>query len=328
MFNLLSNVAILSIDVTRVLVVSLGMGLGYDTAAAASTNSRVGRFTATIDPTTSLPYPPLGIVGCTGAGAPIVITTAYPHGVSSRGVGGMSCIIQGIGGNLAANHLDVDPRSRTIGLPAGVLAKPTGATTLALYGQDPLSGALVPLMGSGTYTSGGTVTPAFTDGSILLGRDTARENSAAPRIIMIPRTSKWGPRSNSIPFDRAAERRAQKSQRSIRTEWVVFDVMCWGQDTPPNPARDYDVVRSLAHAVVDSAHLLFGVTDMLADGVWNDEAERRTQQIKAGHLFTFGLGIAMPVLDNALPYVPPTAEFNSTTETQTPDGVIETGCTG
>ncbi len=326
--TLLSNVAILSLDVARVLV-GLGYGLGYDTAAAGAATSGVGRYTATLNPATGMPFPPLAIVGCTGnTVSPIVITTAYPHGVSSRGVGGMSCIIAGVGGNLAANNIDTDPRSRTIGLPAGVIAVPTGATTLALYGQDPTSGALVALTGSGAYTGGGTVTPALTDGSILLGRDTIREHSSPPRIVMIPRGSKWGARNVGLPFNRTAEHRAQTSQRTLRNETLAFDVACWGQATPPDPARDYDIARALAHAVIDSASLIFGATDTFADGVWDDEKERATQQIKAGHLFTFGIGFAVPVLDNALPYAPGNTVIIPTTKTEVPDGTIETGCSG
>lgn len=332
--SILSLIATLSLDVARNLC-NQGLGLGFDTDVAASTSSGSSRFTATPAPvgsttaTPGLPYPPLAIVACTGiAVSPIVITTAYPHGISTRGVGGMSCVIVGITGNLAANNIDADPRSRTIGLPAGIIAVPTGPTTLALYGQDFVSGAIVPIAGSGAYTGGGSIAPALTDGSILIGRDTARENTAPPRIVIIPRKGRYSSRSGSIPFARAEEERRQISQRAIRTEREVWDVMCWGQATPPDPARDYDATKALAHAVIDSAHLLFGATNTDEEGVWLDEKERATQQIKAGHAYTFGLVVAVPVLDNALPYAPSGTVIIPTTRTQTPDGTVETGCMG
>ncbi len=62
--------------------------------------------------------------------------------------------------------------------------------------------------------------------------------------------------------------------------------------------------------------------------MWLDEKERATQQIKAGHAYTFGLTLAIPVLDNALPFAPGGTVFDPTTRTQTPDGTIETGCSG
>ncbi len=333
MGSLLRNVAILSGDVARVLV-GLGLGLGFDTQVAGATSSGVGRYTATPNPATGMPFPPLAIIACTGIGVPIVITTAYPHGVSNRGVGGMSCIISGVTGNTAANNIATNPNDRTVGLNQGVLAVPLTATTLALYGQDQNSegdtpGVLIPLVGDGDYTSGGTVTPALTDGAILLGRDTIREHSSPPRIVMIPRSSKWSAKSVSMPIFRQAEQRSERSQRSDRTEMVAFDVACWGQATPPNPAADYDIARALAHAVITSGTLIFGATEMIGDGVWDDEKERATQQIKAGHLFTFGVSIAMPVLDSALPFVPGSAVFAPTTHMQVPEtGVTELGCSG
>ncbi len=311
--SLYSLVQVLSLDVARVLV-GLGYGLGYDTDAAAASGSGVGRFAAG--------FAALAIVGATNA-TPIVVTTAYPHGVSDRGLGGMSCIISGVLGNTAANNIDADPRSTTIGLHAGILAVPTSA----LYGQDPTSGAVVALAGNGTYTGGGTIVPAFTDGSILLGRDTIREHSAPPRIVMIPTGSAWGPRSNSMPHNRTAEHRAQTLQRSLRTDMETFSVTCWGQASPPNPARDYDVTKALSHAVEESAHLLFGVPHGIAGGVWDDEKERATQQIKAGHLFTFGISIAVPVLDRALAFAPGGTVIVPTTQ-MTADGNTEIGCSG
>lgn len=326
--SILSLIATLSLDVARVLV-NGGAGLGFNATLAGQTSNGSGNFTSAIDVSTGIPFPPLAIVGCTGNGiTPIVVTTAYPHGVSARGVGGMSCVIVGVTGNTAANNIDADPRSRTIGLPAGIIAVPTGPTTLALYGQDFTSGIIVPLVGNGAYAGGGSIAPALTDGSILIGRDTSRENTAPPRIVIVPRKARYSSRSNSIPFARAAEERIQISTRSIRTEREVWDVMCWGQSTPPDPARDYDATLLLAHAVIDSAHLLFGAVVADEDGEWLDEKAKATQQIKAGHAYTFGLVVAVPVLDNPLPYAPAGTVIVPTTRTQTPDGTVEQGCSG
>lgn len=321
--GLIGIIALLSLDVTRGLV-ALGFGLGYDVDASNAAADHVGRFTATLNPATSAPWPPLGIVGATGIGVPVVVTTAYPHGISARGIGGLSCIISGVAGNTAANNLDVDPRSRTCGLLAGALAVPTGPTTLALYGQDPLYGNLVPIMGSGDYAGGGTITPALTDGSILIGRENTREHSAPPRLVLVPRTIRSAGRVSSIPTGaRNTDRQSQIRQRSIGTDVHNIDVHAWGQATPPDAALDFDITHALRKAVRDSLHLLGGGTTDTGDGVWDDQKERETQHIKAGHLLTFGITIQVPVVDDpligGLPFVPPGTSAQGTVQTTTPE---------
>lgn len=317
---------VLSLDVTRQLVAA-GLGLGYDTdTAAANTPSGVGRFTNLVRPTTSTPYPPLAITGCTGSGVPIVITTAYPHGVSARGIGGLACIVSGVTGNTAANNVATDPNDRTVGLNQGVLAVPTGPTTLALYGQDqdPASatvGQPIPLIGNGAWTGGGTVTPALTDGQILLGLENVREQSAPPRIVMVPRTvSGWGVTSAGIPNgNRTAERLAERSQRRTRTKSLGFDVHIWAQRQPPDAAYDFDICNTAQDRIVDSAYLLFGQQEDPGPGVWDDQKARDTQFIKAGHLLTFSWNLVVPVTDNALSYVPPGTTLESVIQTSTPE---------
>ena len=311
----LPAIVILSLDVTRGLVV-LGYGLGYDTDAAAQ--GAYGRYTRALAPagsttaTPGQPYAPLRIVGCTSNGvSPIVVTTEYPHGVSPRvqGCGGMSCIITGVGGNTNANNIDTNPLSETCGLPAGTLAVPTGPTTLALYGQDPVYGNLIPLVGNGTYTSGGTITPALGDGSILIGRDTSKEQSSPPRIVLIPRGVLPLPREASLPaIRRNLERRAEIQQRPIGTDVWTFDVHAWGQSQPPDAAYDFIAASALRDCVRVSLNALACGTSSADAGTWDDEKERSLQNIKAGHLLSFGITIKVPVLDNpilgGLPFVP------------------------
>lgn len=323
--------SVLSLDVTRVLVAN-GYGLGYDSDAAQAAASGAGRFTGAIQPSASVAYAPLAIVGCTGNGAPIVVTTQYPHGVSTRGIGGMACIVSGVAGNTAANNVSTNPLDRTVGLSQGVLAVPVPnqPNQLALYGQDqidgsPTVGRLIPLVGNGAWAGGGTIAPAFTDCQILLGRENIREHSAAPRIVMVPRSIQPGPRtaSSANPRTRANEIKNQKSQRLIATDQLTFDVHCWGQRLPtPDPAYDFDVCLALQQAFKDSAHLIFGHTtggETEGPSTWDDEKERATQLIKEGHLLTFSTTISVPVLDNALGFVTSGAGIGVTVQTNTPE---------
>lgn len=327
MSSLVFLTAVLSLETTRQLVAA-GYGLGYDTeAAAADTTAGVGRFTNMVRPSTSAPFPSLSITACTGNGvSPIVITTAYPHGVSSRGIGGMSCIVSGVTGNTAANNLAVDPNNRTVGLPEGVLAVPMTSTALALYGQDqdPASltvGRIVPLVGNGAWAGGGTVVPALTDGSILMGRENVREHSAPPRIVMVPRAiGGWGMVPAAIPNgNRTAERLAERSQRRTRSKGITFDVHIWGQRQPPDAAYDFDICNVMQDAIVDGAWLLNATQEDPGPGIWDDQGERQTQYIKAGHLLTFSMNFIVPVTDNALPFVPPGSTLQSVIQTTTPE---------
>jgi hypothetical protein len=327
--------AVLSLDVTRVLV-ALGRGLGYDTDAAAAASDGVGRFTAALAPagsataTPGVAYPALAITNATNA-TPIVITTAYPHGVSSRGVGGLSCIISGVTGNTAANNVSAADHDLTIGLEQGVIAVPLTATTLALYGQDQdedsaTVGQIVPLVGNGAYAGGGTITPALTDGSILIGRENVREHSAPPRIVMVPRgVTEWGTKSNSVPNGaRTGEIRSQVKQRTIVTDWHTFDFHCWGQRIPPDAAYDFDATLVLAHALHESAHLLFGNSVRRGAASWDDQKEREVQYIRSGRLLTTGLTLPIPVLDRSNSFAPSDAVITYATQSANE----EPGCTG
>ena len=201
---------------------------------------------------------------------------------------------------------------------------PLTSTTLALYGQDPVEGNLVPLTGSGTYTSGGTITPALGDGSILIGRDATREHSSPPRIVLVPRNVTARPRSVSIANGRRnEERRAEIQQRPIGNDAHGFDVHAWGASSPPDAANDYMMANALRECVRTSLVLLACGTSSADAGVWDDQSERATQAIKAGHLLTFGITIAVPVLDNpilgGLPFVPVGTLVETTVQTTTPE---------
>lgn len=315
--------AVLSLDVARVLVQG-GYGLGYDTDAAAGSPVGVGRFTGATQPSTGNPYPPLAIVGLAGGnvmGQPIIVTTAYPHGVSTRGIGGMACIISG---TVAADNISTNPLDRTVGLAQGVLARPVPGqpSQLALYAQDQTTGRIVLLTKAGSWSGGGTLTPALTDGQILLGRPMIAEQSAPPRIVLVPRTVSEGPDDMSMPNPRlrTAEKQAQTLQRALGSDAVTFDVHCWGQLLPvPDAAYDTDITFALSQAVKASSYLLFGQSRAIGAGTWDSEGERKTQLIESGRLLTFALTVDVPVLDTALTFVPSGAVIESVVQSPKPE---------
>jgi hypothetical protein len=307
-------IALLSLDVCRGLVAA-GYGLNYDTDAAAATGG-AGRWTP------NPAYSPLAITACTGnTVSPIVITTMFPHGFSTRGIGGASIIVSGVTGNTAANHLDADSRSTTIGHAAGVHAIPLTPTTLALYGQDTTDGHLVPLVGNGAWAGGGTVTTALTDGAILVGRENCNELSSAPRIVLVPKSIASAPRRASIPNGaRTLERQTELKLRSLGTDIHSFEAHAWGQAQPADPAQDFVWTTALREAVHTSLMLLARDSSSTEGGRWDDEGERRTQVIKSGHLLSFDMTISVPLLEGVtMPFVPSGTSFVTTVESTTPE---------
>lgn len=304
---------LISIDTTRALVAD-GRGLGFDGVRYVAGS------------------PALAIVGATNA-TPIVITTAQPHLVSSLPsfgcLGGLSCIVSGVGGNDAANNISTDPNDRTVGLSQGVLAVPLSDTTLALYRQsitDPTG--IEPIPGSGAYTGGGTITPALVPGGICLGREYVTDNIAPPRIVMIPVSSSFAARSSSIPNGaRTGDIAAQKSKRAVRTERITFEVRCGGQAATPNTAQDFDAARELAHWFIDSTHLLTAGSYEVTGGTWADQTPGATQRMKAGHEFVFGLTVNVPITDAPLPFATGVT-VDATGKMQLDGGTPEIACQG
>ncbi len=317
MAGLVDIVALISLDVTRALVAA-GLGLGFD-------GSRYVAGAA-----------PLAIVAASNT-TPIVITTAQPHLVASlpasgvlgsNGLGGMSCIVSGVIGNLAANNVSTDANDLTIGTSQGVLAVPMGDATLALYGQDPTTGALVPLAGSGAYTGGGAIVPALVEGGILLGREHVSANAAPPRIVMVPVSSTFGARSLSVAGShRAADIREQKARRAVRTDKTTFEARVWGQAATPNTAADFDVTRAMYHWLIDSVHALMAGAYEVTAGTWADQAPTATQRLKAGHEFVFGLTISTPVNDAPRPFATGIT-VQATGQMQLDGGTPELACQG
>ncbi len=292
MSGIVGIVALISLETTRQLVAS-GLGLGFDG----------NRYTRTLNPATGVAYPPLAITGATNA-TPIVITTASPHRFTPGSIGGASVVVSGVTGNTAANHVSDDPRDVSVGLPQGTLAVPLTATTLALYGQTTASqGALVALSGNGSYAGGGTLTPGLTDGSILMGRERADyAQSAPPRIVMIPTKIRFGARFGSIAAaTRTQDRTAQIQRRSVRTDFVTFEIQVWGAALPPNPALDFDATRAIYQCLDAAVHDLLAGNYDLIDGDWTDQKGGATQFLKSGHLATFGLAIGTPITDTPYP---------------------------
>jgi len=259
----------------------------------------------------------LTVTGATNA-SPIVITTSSPHGILPGVSQAHHVVVAGVAGNTAANNLDADGVTNNAWIAVAL-----DDTRFALYRLDP-TGTLVPSSGNGAYTSGGTVSRAFTDGKALLGRQHIFELSYAPRVVFVPRGTGWGPKSvysaSRVAGYPSDEVRRQNQQRSIRTDEVQLEVHVWGVANPPDPNLDFDETQALYQQVVRSAHALMPGTYELGPGTWPDQDEGASQQVKAGHEFVFGLSMGTPVLDKLLPYAPADVASQLAVNLQPADG--------
>lgn len=172
--------------------------------------------------------------------------------------------------------------------------------------------------------------PALTDGYIaLVGRQHIFEQSSPNRIVWIPISSKFGPksvynRSNVSGFP-SNEILSQNQQRSIASEIITLEIHCWGQDIPPNPDTDFDITQAIYQQIIMSTHLLTAGSYTLLDGKWIDQVANASQLYKAGHEFVFGLQIATPILDKLLEYAP--IDVSASTSTAMIIGSsLELGC--
>lgn len=155
--------------------------------------------------------------------------------------------------------------------------------------------------------------PPLVDNQIKLGRSFVEENSAPPRIIFIPKSSKFGPKNVSAASRQndptRPERRAEISQRAIKSEIVRFEVRCWSINfvngvPTSDPSLDFDFTQVLYQQVIQSVHLLCPGCYEISDGEWVTSKATSSQIDIYGQEFVFGLSINTPVLDAAEPLQP------------------------
>ncbi len=138
----------------------------------------------------------------------------------------------------------------------------------------------------------------------------------------------WEGKSASLPVPNSAQRYAQMYQRPIATEFAVVEIYSWGQSAPPDPALDFDITQLIYQHVVASTHLLCSGRYRLIDGTWDDQREKATQFLKAGHLHVMRIAYATPVVDAPRAFIPADSVFDPTTYLSLDGGAPEMGCGG
>jgi len=232
---------------------------------------------------------------------PIVVATSSAHGFT-RPVHG---VIDSVTGNTAANDTWV--------------CTPVDDTHLTLSTYD-IQGNVVPSVGNGSYVSGGTLSLAFPDGSILLGRRNIAMQSAVatPRIVFVPLGSgEWEldpyggviPPVTTLPRRRStltAEEQTMLLARQLVTEKQRFEVHVTGAAVPPDPDfGDFDVTQAVYQTLYG---VLFDfITPSRArvlEGRWTSQTEDSASVDTHGQKWVGVVEIAQPVTDTPLRFVP------------------------
>lgn len=233
---------------------------------------------------------------------PIVVTTSAPHQVPSGRV--LHAVVSGLGGMPEASGTWV--------------LTPTGTSTFALTTFSD-QGAVINSVGTGTYTSGGTIQTAFPDGAILLGRRNVAMMSAraTPRIVFVPLGSpEWSlePYGGVIPSTlmprskatQTAEQLTMKQSRQLATERQRFEVFVTAKAATVSPDfGDFDAVQALYQT-------LYGVMfDTISPdrarvlkGEWRSQNEGEASLGTGGEQWVGIIEIHQPVIDNPLAFVP------------------------
>jgi hypothetical protein len=183
------------------------------------------------------------------------------------------------------------------------------------------------------------------DGKILLGRVTQADHTAPPRIIFIPMKSTFAPAetygtANYVDGRKYSdEQRSQLRMRALHTEWITFEVRCWGVGAEPSLESNLDATHTLYRAVIAATHLLTVGSYKLEPGGWVDAKEGTTQHLQYGSEFVFGISVATPVLDApaaagvasgelAIISAPDYVALNRTNTMIGADGTSSVGCEG
>ena len=145
--------------------------------------------------------------------------------------------------------------------------------------------------------------PALTDGKILIGKQHVFEASSPPRVVFVPMSSKFSPRSVAGRGAQmsAIERQSELAQRAIGTDTVHFEVHVWGQAAVADPDNDWDATQTLYQQIYASTYLTCVGCCVFTNGTWTDSTSAGTSLMNAGREFVFGIEIATPVLDTILP---------------------------
>lgn len=148
------------------------------------------------------------------------------------------------------------------------------------------------------------------DGKIWIGRDHVADNTSAPRVVMIPSTSRFGPPAITPNTFQAVDSQGRKMRLRTRPLWsesLTFETHVWADVetfSADDPARGFNAAQFLSHTLMRSAYLIMTSCCRPTRGAWGDQATDKPNLVISGHYMVFGLEIDIPVTDQSLLFVP------------------------
>jgi hypothetical protein len=242
-----------------------------------------------------------GTLPITAATATTPITvTSTAHGIPPARV--MHAVISGVTGETEANGL----------WELSVV----DANTLSLGSYSP-QGVPQASVGVNAYTGGGTISYAFPDYQILVGRQmlALASSAASPRIVMIPtRGPAWLYESyGSVALDATTqktrgtlEEQTMRQHKLYATQPKTFEVYITGAASPPSPNfGDFDAVDALVETFYQ---VLFeactpDIAQILHED-WPSQYPTAGANTQRGQQWMGILQIKQPIKANALAFVP------------------------
>ena len=258
-------------------------------------------------------YKTLPITGAT-ATTPINVTSPN-HGLPVPNAGTPAArvlhgVITGVTGETEANGLWV--------------LTPVDSNTFALSTLSP-QGLYTPAVGTHAYISGGTISYAFPDFQILLGRQMVALASAvaSPRIVFVPTNGRrWDftPYGGQGPAPRqqrgSLEQQSEKTAPQLGTKWRTFEVHITGAASPPDPNfGDLDAVDALESALY--AVMFDAITPSRFNWLqekWPSQTEEAGSMTQHGQKSVHLVEIATPITNAPLSFVPTGTKLQMTVE--------------
>lgn len=168
--------------------------------------------------------------------------------------------------------------------------------------------------------------PPLVDGQILLGPQHKAENSAPPRIILIPKRSDFTQReaySASTTRAYTLEQIAQNANPPFYTDKITFEARVWSVDASNNnPDGDYDATQLLYHQLMRSCFDIARGSVAFGKGDWTDVQGGSTVVMTDGREFVFTITFDTPVLKfvEALVQAPADTILDGTVTLENPAG--------
>lgn len=240
------------------------------------------------------------ITGATATTPIVVKSVAHGVPVGTPPTRYVHAVVSGVTGMVEANGLWV--------------LTPIDADHFALSGYTP-QGIYSPSVGTNAYISGGTISYAFPDYAILLGRQMVALSSAvaSPRIVFVPTNGRrwtFEPYGGQGPAPRqergSAEQQSEKLSPQLATKWRTFEVHITGAAQPPQPNfGDFDAVDALESALY--AVMFDAITPARFNWLreeWPSQTVEAGSNTQRGQKSVHLVEIATPVTANPLGFVP------------------------